>query len=349
MTSQNPLSTLQYFLSNTDGIYNLNVQEAPLAPLKANEVLVRIHAVSLNYRDIAITSGHYPFQLKPNLVPCSDMAGEVVAIGEDVKCWKQGDRVCANFCMDHVFGDITPEHRKSVLGGAVDGVLARYRNFPAHSLVRVPDHLSYQEASTLPCAGVTAYNALVGPVSPLKAGETVLILGTGGVSMFGLQFAIASGATVLVTSSSDEKLKVAEKMGAKFCINYVRTPEWDEEVLKLTGGWGVDHVLEVGGAGTLPKSMKSVRSGGWIHVIGVLTGPKQVDDIVNSMIGKASYMRGIGVGPRTQFESMNRLISAQNLKPVVNRVFAFDEARQAFEYLKSQKHIGKVVIKVTDD
>ncbi|KII94432.1 hypothetical protein PLICRDRAFT_100032 [Plicaturopsis crispa FD-325 SS-3] len=331
-----------------DGVHNLTIGEALLPKLKATEVLVKIHAVSLNFRDLIIAQGLYPTGGNTNFVPASDGAGEIVALGEDLANagkWAEGDRVCANFALDFVYGDPTEALKNSVLGSAVDGVLAEYRAFPAHSLVKIPDHLSYEEASTLPCAALTAYNALSGPV-PVKGGDTVLVQGTGGVSIFALQFAVASGATVIVTSSSDEKLKAAKALGAHHLINYKTTPDWGKEVLKITKGRGVDHVLEVGGPGTIASSIEAVRVGGSIYAIGHLTQGASDVNIPLYAIMKAFTLRGILVGSVSQFEAMNRLITANNIRPVVDKVFAFEDAPQAYGYLASQAHVGKVVIKV---
>ncbi|KAJ3566783.1 hypothetical protein NP233_g6793 [Leucocoprinus birnbaumii] len=277
----------------------------------------------------------------------SDMSGEIVALGEDVKGWKVGDRVCSNFALDHIDGDVTPEIQTTCLGYQIHGVLTQYRTFPVHSLVKVPEHYSYEEASTLPCAAVTAYNALHGPV-PIKAGDYVLVLGTGGVSTWALQFAVASGATVIATSSSDEKLKTAANLGAQHLINYKKTPNWDEEVLKITKGVGVDHVIEVGGPGTLPRSISSVRMAGCIHIIGFVSQDKDDTDLVGRMIMKAVLLRGILIGSVAQFQDMNRLITAnpEKTKPVISKTFSFDQAIDALRYLDSAAHVGKVVIKV---
>jgi len=343
-----PTTTREYRLPGPQGIQSLNVRESTVRPPKSSEVLVKIHAVSLQYRDLMVTHGTYPFGTKEDLVPCSDMAGEVIAVGDQVTQWKVGDRVSANFALEHLYGNITEEIRDTALGAPIDGVLTEYKLFPAYSLVRIPEHLSYEEASTLPCAAVTAYNALLGP-TPIKAGDTVLVQGTGGVSIFALQFAVTSGATVIATSSSDEKLKIAEKLGAKHLINYKRTPEWEKEVMKITNGVGVDHIVEVGGPGTLLKSANCVAYGGWINMIGFVAGQGDISQVPMIVFGKAAMFRGIIVGSRASFESMNRLISAANLKPVVDKVFPFEEAKEAYGYLESQKHVGKVVIKVSKD
>ncbi|KAH7911144.1 hypothetical protein BJ138DRAFT_1179770 [Hygrophoropsis aurantiaca] len=338
--------SIREYRTQGDNHINLKLQESALNLPKANEVLVKIHAVSLQYRDLMASKGRYPGQ-KKDLVPCSDMAGEIAAVGVDVTGWKVGDRVCANFALDHIHGDVNANIQKTGLGGQIDGVLREYINVPVHSLVRVPDHLSYEEGSTLPCAALTAYNALLGP-TPLKGGDYVLVLGTGGVSIFGLQLAVASGAIVIATSSSDEKLKVAKKLGAHHVINYNTTPNWDDVVLEITGGRGVDHIIEVGGPGTIQKCIKSARYAGWIHIIGFVAQGES-DLPIRAAIGKALIYRGIQIGSVKQFEDMNRLITAQNIHPLVDKVFPFEQAIEAYSYLESQKHVGKVVIKVSKD
>ncbi|KAF7349034.1 Alcohol dehydrogenase superfamily protein [Mycena venus] len=345
-----PNKTRQYRYPELGSYDNLMLEEVPLHAPRGYEVLVKTHAVSLQFRDLLIATQQYPSSVLPNLVPCSDMAGEVIAVGEDVKQWKAGDRVCANFFLDKLNDVQTPETDESALGGATQGVLTEYRSFPAHSLVAIPPHLTYEEASTLPCAAVTAYNALLSGYEPLKAGDTVLIQGTGGVSIFALQFAVASGATVIATSSSDEKLKVTKDLGAAHVINYKTTPDWDREALKLTGGVGVDRVIEVAGNATLGRSINSVRLGGSIDIIGVIGGPSDAGpvDIVIPTIFRSLKIRGLYVGSVPQFHDMNKLITAnpKTTRPVIDRVFPFEEAKAAFSYLSSQAHVGKVVIKL---
>ncbi|KAJ7676512.1 alcohol dehydrogenase superfamily protein [Mycena polygramma] len=326
------------------GSYNdLVVQEVPIGPVKPNEVLVKTHAVSLQFRDLQVASGTYvgSENFPSNLVPCSDMAGEVIAVGEDVKEWKRGDRVSANFMLDKLHAEQTAKIAASA---------SVVPTFPAHSLVAIPEHLSYEEASTLPCAALTAYNALLSGFEPLKAGDTVLVQGTGGVSTFALQFAVATGATVIATSSEDDKLKIATKLGAKHVINYKKTPHWDQEVLKLTNGEGVDRVLEVAGNSTLERSIGSVRINGSIDIIGSRGGRANVPpvDIIVPSIYKGLKIRGIFIGSVAQFKNMNRLISAnqETTRPIVDKVFAFENAKAAFAYLESGAHVGKVVIKV---
>ncbi|KAJ6457959.1 alcohol dehydrogenase superfamily protein [Mycena sanguinolenta] len=345
-----PTKTRQYSYPELGSYDNLVLSEVPVKPPKSYEVLVKTHAVSLQFRDLLIATKQYPSAVLPNLVPCSDMAGEIIAVGEDVKKWKVGDRVCANFFIDKVNDVQTPETDNSALGGAAQGVLTEYRTFPAHSLVSIPAHLSYEEASTLPCAALTAYNGLFCGYEPVKAGDTVLIQGTGGVSVFALQFAVASGATVIVTSSSDEKLKVCKQLGAAHCINYNTTPDWDREALKITNGVGVDHIIEVGGNSTLGRSIESVRLGGRIDIIGLVAAPNGQGpvDIIVPVLFRSLKLRGLYVGSVPMFHDMNKLITAnpKTTHPVIDRVFPFAEAKAAFAHLQSQAHIGKVVIKL---
>ncbi|KAJ7152382.1 alcohol dehydrogenase superfamily protein [Mycena filopes] len=345
-----PTTTRQYYYPELGSFDNLVLQEAPVPAPKPTEVLVKTHAVSLQFRDLLIASKQYPSEVQPNLIPCSDMAGEVIAVGEDVKTWKTGDRVCANFFLDKLNDVQTPETDGSALGGAVHGVLTQYRTFPAHSLVAISPNLTYEEASTLPCAALTAYNALFGD-TPLKAGDTILVQGTGGVSIFALQFAVASGAVVIATSSSDEKLALARKLGARHVINYRTTPDWDKEVLKLTNGVGVDYVIEVGGNATLQRSMNSVKLSGSIDIIGLVGGVDDTPpDIVIPALFRGIKLRGLYVGSVPQFNAMNKLIAANpdTARPVVDRVFSFAEAKAAFKYLEGQGHVGKVVIRVAE-
>ncbi|KAJ7910110.1 chaperonin 10-like protein [Mycena leptocephala] len=333
-----PTTTRQYSYPELGSFDYLIIQEVPVSAPKANEVLVKTHAVSLQYRDLMVARRQYPGSLPPNLVPCSDMAGEVIAVGDDVKEWKAGDRVCANFLLDQLHDDSQSEDG---LGGTVHGVLTEYRAFPAASLVAIPDHLSYEEASTLPCAAVTAYNALLSGFEPLKAGDTVLVQGTGGVSIFALQFAIASGAIVIATSSSDEKLKTVTKLGAKHVINYKTTPNWaaSEPNINSTGGRKFD----------LTQSIGSAKRGASIDIIGDwLLRMAPAGRHYLPAILRALKIRGIYVGSVVQFKNMNKLMSAnaEATRPIIDKVFAFDKAKEAFAYLASQAHIGKVVIKI---
>ncbi len=325
------------------GIENLvQVQRAEPQP-GANEVLVKFHAASLNYRDLMFVKGVYNPKARLPAVPFSDGSGEVVAVGGDVKKWKAGDRVCPIFTQTWIEGPLSIEKRRTTLGaGDLDGVLREFGTFDENGLIEVPGHLSYEEAATLPCAAVTAWNALV-VSGNLKAGDSVLTLGTGGVSVFALQFAKMHGARVIVTSSSDKKLEKAKDLGADEIINYKRTPDWDKEVLSLTNRIGVDHVVEVGGAGTLSRSLNSVRIGGHVAVIGVLAGAGDFDP--RSILMKAVRMQGILVGSRRMFEEMNSAIEGNRLKPVIDKTFAFNEACDALRHMESRLHFGKIVVR----
>src|SRR5665213_2637271 len=313
---------------------------------QARQILVRIQAASLNFRDLMIARGLYMGGAVPaNTIPLSDGSGEVVAIGADVKRFRVGDRVAGTFFRGWIDGR-PPGGPMTALGASpTDGVLADLVVFDEQDAVAVPAHLTAEQAATLPCAGVTAWRSLIenGRVAP---GETVLLIGTGGVSIFALQFARLAGARVLVISSSDEKLERARTLGADGCINYRSTPEWDGEVLRLTQGRGVDHVIEVGGAGTLGRSMASVAVNGRIQLIGVLTGRGGEPASPYGLLSKQASVQGVFVGSRGQFERMNAAITAHRLVPVIDRVFGFDEAPAAYRHLEQAAHFGKVVIRL---
>jgi NADPH:quinone reductase-like Zn-dependent oxidoreductase len=328
--------------SSLDGLRRC---ERPDPVPRPTQILVRIQAASLNYRDLLIARGHYMGgTVVANTIPLSDGAGDVVAVGSAVTRFRVGERVAGTFFRGWLDGK--PPRGPLVALGAppADGVLAELAVFDEQDAVAVPAHLSAAGAATLPCAAVTAWRSLVdiGRVAP---GESVLVLGTGGVSTFALQFARLAGARVLVTSSSDEKLARAKALGADGCINYRSHPEWDREVLKLTDGRGVDHVLDVGGSGTLTRSIGSAAAGGRIAMIGVLTG---VGAPVNpyGLLGKQASLHGVYVGSRGHFEHMNAAIAVHRLEPVVDREFAFDEALAAYRHLESGAHVGKVVIRL---
>jgi NADPH:quinone reductase-like Zn-dependent oxidoreductase len=332
-----------YRFPRANGIDTLELKDVPKPSPGRGQILVRMRAASLNYRDLNVAAGRAARgSLPENLVPLSDGAGEVVEIGPDVSRVTIGDRVAGLFMQSWLGGEIEPYHVDSSRGGAIDGVLAEYVLFNADGVVALPDHLSFEEGATLPCAGVTAWNALYAG-RPLRAGETVLVLGTGGVSIFALQFAHAAGARVIATSSSDEKLTCAKVLGASDGVNYRSHPEWHEQVLALTGGQGVDHVVEVGGAGTLGRSVEATRVGGQVHLIGVLTGGE-----INPtpILRRNILLRGIYVGSRQMFQAMNAAIGLHRIRPVVDKVFEFKEAREAYHYMKGQQHVGKVVIRI---
>jgi NADPH:quinone reductase-like Zn-dependent oxidoreductase len=331
-----------YELGNVAGIDALTLVERADRQPKYSQIQVRVCAVSLNYRDLLIAEGDRTGNI--DRIPMSDGVGEVVAVGAGVTRVNVGDRVAGTFFQNWASGSITANVMKSAMGGEIDGMLAEYVTLDQNGVVLLPNHLSYEEGATLPCAAVTAWHALV-TKGNLKAGETVLILGTGGVSIFALQFAKLHGARTIVTSSSDEKLERAKALGADETINYRAIPNWEEEVYQLTDSMGVDHVVEVGGAGTLEKSIKSVRYGGRISLIGVLSG---FGGEINPqpLLGKSITLQGIYVGSREMFEAMNRAIAHHQLKPIIDRTFAFTEAKEAYQYLKSGSHFGKIVIQL---
>jgi NADPH:quinone reductase-like Zn-dependent oxidoreductase len=309
-------------------------------------VLVHLHAASLNYRDLMIIEGRGARGAPPeNLVPLSDGAGLVIAVGPEVTRVKPGDRVAGCFMQSWIGGPIGTDDGASALGGSLDGVLAEYRLFDQNGLVLLPDHLTYEQGATLPCAGVTAWNALFGGQA-LSPGDTVLVLGTGGVSVFALQFAAAAGFRVIATSSSDEKLETMHRLGATSGVNYRQHPEWQEEVLRLTDGQGVARVVEVGGTGTLARSILATRLGGEIGMIGALTQGGEINP--TTAMRRGLILRGIYVGSRQMFEAMNRAIAAHRIDPIIDRVFTFEEAGDAYRHLKSQAHLGKVVIRIAE-
>ncbi|XGV97252.1 MAG: NAD(P)-dependent alcohol dehydrogenase [Leptolyngbya sp. BL-A-14] len=330
--------------SDRPGLEAVTLVERPEPQPQAGQVLVKMRAASLNYRDLLVAKGAYGSQGVQPIVPLSDGAGEVVAVGAGVSRVQVGDRVAGIFMQRFLAGELTAEKAKSALGGAIDGVLAEYVVFDEEGLVKIPAHLSYEEAATLPCAAVTAWNALVAE-GQLKAGETVLLQGTGGVSLFALQFAQMMGASVIITSSSDAKLERAKQLGAAIGINYKTTPNWEEAVWKQTNGKGVDHVVEVGGSNTLSQSLRAVRYGGKIALIGVLSGT--AGDVKTSVIlHKHVRVQGIYVGSRDHFEAMNRAIALHKMQPIIDRVFPFNAAIDAMQYLESGAHFGKVVITI---
>jgi NADPH:quinone reductase-like Zn-dependent oxidoreductase len=323
-------------------IDQLEFHEVAVPDPGPGQVLVAIKAVSLNYRDLAVVTGRYPRDASQPTTIASDGAGQVIAVGHGVTAFKTGDRVVGSFFQEWISGPFAREYGASALGGGIDGVLTQFRVFDQAGLLRIPEHLSFEEAATLPCAGLTAWNALV-PTAHVRAGDTVLLLGTGGVSIFGLQFAKLHGARVIITSSSDEKLARAKALGADETINYKTHPDWDKEVLRLTGGQGVDIVLEVGGGETFVRSMNSVRASGQIAVIGVLTGVAGTIPI--GLIGIQTLgVRGIFVGSVAMFEDMNRAITANQLRPVIDRVFPFEQSAGALRFMQSAQHFGKIVI-----
>lgn len=332
-----------YRLPQHTGFDDLTLTQADVPRPGRGQVLVRMHAASVNFRDLSVATGKYMMsKLPPDLVPLSDGAGEVIEVGAGVDRVKPGDRVAGIFMQGWLGGEHEPWHGATALGGAIDGVLAEYVVFDQQGLVHIPAHLSYRQAATLPCAAVTAWHGLT-ELKPVGPGQNVLVLGTGGVSMFGLQLARAAGARVIVTSSSDEKLERAKALGASDSINYKATEDWHKAVRALTGGRGVDHVLEVGGPGTLQRSIGAARMGGVVSLIGVLSRG-QVDPL--AILAGGVIVQGLFVGSRQMFEAMNRAITFHRIEPVIDRVFPFEEARDAYRYMKSALHMGKIVIEI---
>jgi len=313
-------------------------------PLGSKEVLVKMKAASLNYRDLLVASGRYRKIALPR-VPLSDGAGEVVEVGSAVSGFKPGMRVSPNFFTSWHSGAMCKEAIQCDQGAGVDGVLRQYAVYDEKALVRIPDHLSYEEASTLPCAALTAWNGLV-ENGQVKAGQTVLVMGTGGVSIFALQFALMSGAEVIATSSSDEKLERLKEMGAKHVVNYKKNPDWEKQVVKFTRGLGVDHVIEVGGAGTLEKSAISAKIGGHISLIGVLADPTAQSNHAVHLLMKGVKLQGVFVGSVEMYERMNAAISAHKMKPVIDKTFEAENVVEALRYMESGAHFGKVVLKI---
>jgi len=325
----------------SEGIDGLKQVELPQPKPGPRQVLVRVAACSLNYRDLAIVSGNYPMPVKDNVIPLSDGAGEVVEVGSGVTHFRPGDKVAGNFWQRWYGGQPAPENVHHALGGSADGMLADFVVLDEHGAVKLPAHLSLLEGATLPCAGVTAWHAVV-EYGSTRPGTTVLVQGTGGVSIFALQFARAMGAEVIAISSSDEKLARAKQLGAAHGINYRAMPEWNKAVVQLTNG-GVDLVVEVGGAGTLMRSLGAIKPGGRIGLIGVLSQPTG-DFNPMVILAKRANVQGISVGSTQMFEAMNRAITANHIKPVIDEVFAFSEVRAAFQHLQSATHFGKVAV-----
>jgi NADPH:quinone reductase-like Zn-dependent oxidoreductase len=326
------------------GIEALVKVERPDPKPAYRQVVVKVKACSLNFRDLGIVRGTYRMPVRENLIPLSDGAGEVTEVGPGVTRVKAGDRVAGCFFQRWVGGEAPPDVHASALGGGIDGMLAEYAALEEDGIVKIPAHLSLEEGATLPCAGVTVWNAMM-EHAKLLAGQTVLLQGTGGVSIFGLQLARMMGVEVIITSSSDDKIARAKALGANHGINYKTTPDWEKAALGLTGGRGVDHVVEVGGAATLARSFGAIRVGGKITMIGGLSGP--ATELNPGLIfARRANVQGISVGSMQMFEAMSRAIAASGIKPVLDKLFPFDEAQAAYRHMASGAHFGKIVIRV---
>ena len=326
------------------GVDSLEFVERPTPQPGPEEVLVKVRAISFNYRDLMMVKGLYNPKLKLPRIPCSDGAGEVAAVGEGVVLWKPGDRVAGIFMQNWIDGPPTAAKLRGALGGDIDGMLAEYVVLNEAGVVAIPEHLSFQEAATLPCAAVTAWNAL--SVGNVKPGSTVLIQGTGGVSIFTLQLARLRGARVLGISGSDDKLQRAFALGLDAGLNYRENPEWDRWAMEETGGVGVDLIVEVGGLATLPVSLRALRVGGAIAQVGVLSGTQDASPIpIGTILHKQVQLQGIYVGSRKDFVDLNKAITLTQLRPVGEN-FHWSQAREALARMEEASHFGKLVLTV---
>jgi NADPH:quinone reductase-like Zn-dependent oxidoreductase len=333
-----------YELHGPNGIDGLALVDKPVPEPGAGEMLVRLKAATLNYRDLITVKGGYGSRQKFPLVPVSDGAGVVERVGPGVREFVSGDRVVGSFFESWIGGEPSEAKMRRALGGSVDGVLSEYRIFPKHALVRTPEHLSDIEAAALPCAGVTAWSAIV-KLGGVKPGQTVLTQGTGGVSLFAIQFAKMCGARVIATSSSDAKIERLKQLGADFTLNYRATPDWGKKAREWSGH-GVDLVVEVGGVGTLNESIRATRIGGTIAFIGVLAGPPPSDLRLPLMVMQQQRLQGVTVGSVEDLKAMVDAIAVNGMKPVIDRTFRFDQARDAFAHMESGAHFGKVAIEI---
>lgn len=331
-----------YEILGEGGIDALTLNEREDPRPGSGEVLVRVRASSINYRDLMTVMDPGPRGIPYPRIPNSDGAGEVLAVGEGVSRFKPGDKVCGTFFQGWIDGPITAADMGRALGGTAEGMLAEQRVLREDGLVAMPEGMSFEEASTLPCAALTAWHSLV-EVGGVRAGDTVLLLGTGGVSIVALQLCGMLGARAIITSSSAEKLERAKELGAWATVNYRADPAWDAAVLDLTGGIGVDHTVEVGGAGTLEKSITATQVGGSIGLIGVLTGGAINPTLV---MRKSIRLQGIYVGSRRMFEDMNRAMEHHAMRPVIDAVYPFEDARAAYHAMRGAGHFGKLVISV---
>lgn len=330
-----------YHVNLGAGLSGLTLKDHTIPTPGPREVLIQVKASSLNYREIMILKGFYPLPVRPDVVPLCDGAGEVVGIGKAVTRVKVGDRVMGQVFPEWIDGPFVLDYAAQ-LGGSMNGMLTEYAVLPENAVLEIPPHLSYIEAAALPCAGLTAWNALTGGRG-LVAGQTVLTLGSGGVSLFALQLAKAAGARVIATTSSEEKAAKLKALGADEVINYVTQPDWHLVVRELTGGQGVDHVVEVGGAGTAEKSIRSARMEGEVAMIGSVANEPVLFNVNLILYGMVN-VRPVAIGSKAQFQEMNNVIRVNHLQPVIDRVFQFKAAAEAFTYYMQGKYFGKVVI-----
>ncbi|MEQ8524728.1 NAD(P)-dependent alcohol dehydrogenase [Gracilimonas sp.] len=330
---------------NIRDIEDLKLVETEVSDPARNEVQVNIKAASLNYLDLILVNGSFGPELPNPYVPLSDGAGVVTKVGEGVKEWNIGDKVYIHYVRDWINGPITPQTSKIRVGLQTQGILSEFVNVPQHGLVKAPENLSFEEASTLPIAGVTAWSGLF-ETGNLQAGQTVLTQGTGGVSIFALQFAKAAGAKVIATTSTKEKMDFLSNLGADEVINYKENPDWSKSVKELTDGIGVDITLDIAGDATIRKSLEAIKMNGIVGTVGFITGSKITIDVVEHLDLRMAKLMGISTGSKASSESMVQAIEVNEIKPKVDKIFGFSEVKSAFRYLESGSHIGKVVIKL---
>jgi NADPH:quinone reductase-like Zn-dependent oxidoreductase len=334
-----------FHIDRFDDLSGLKIREHDVPEPGPHEVLIRVRAAALNYRDLMILNRTYPVPGHEGVIPLSDGAGEVVALGDGVTRFTPGDRVCSTYFLGFVDGRPSIDAIGRQPGATYDGMLAEYRVLHEDWLVRVAPHLSFVEASTLPCAALTAWSGVHGERGPVGTGDTVLVLGTGGVALFAVQFAAALGARVIGATSSDEKAALLRKLGATDVVNDRSTPDWHTAVLELTEGRGVDHVVEVVGPSTLERSIRSLGFGGHISMIGVFPAEAGSFD-ANVFAGRMFTLRRVAVGSRAGLEALNRLMADHELRPVIDRVFDFADAPAGYERMGSRQHLGKIVIQI---
>lgn len=333
-----------YRFDSFDSLDDLRLRKEPDPQPQRGEVLVRVRAASLNFRDLAMLRGRYPRPCRPGFIPLSDAAGEIVALGDGVRAFKVGDRVMGAFHPRWFGGDMPSTIQADSYGAEADGWLTEVKAISQEAVVPIPDDLTFEEAATLPCAGLTAWTALTGPV-PIRAGQSVLVQGSGGVSTFALQIARAVGATVIATTSSDAKAARLTALSAHHVVNYIAEPQWGRRVRSLTGGRGVDRVVEVGGPGTIGQSLRAVALGGEIASIGFLSTDNPGIDFFQLKTSGANF-RNIAVGDRAALIDFTRMVQMTGLKPIIDAVFDFQDARSAFTHLEGGAHFGKVVIRI---
>ena len=332
-----------YIVGDQKGINSLKFVDMHEPECNDNEAIIKFHSHSLNYRDYMILNQWYGGLKPETLIPLSDGAGEIVEIGTNVKNLKIGDRVCVNFFSDWINGPIHPKYFSSDLGGSTNGTLVEYGAFPAHGIVKLPSSFSYGEGACIPCAGVTAWNTIV-EAGKVNKESNVLLLGTGGVSVFGVQIAKAMGANAIITSSSDKKLEVLKSLGADHCINYKSNKDWAENVLEATNGTGADIAIETGGPNTMAHTFEAMSFNGLIGLIGFLSGNANTSLDMMPLIGKNINLRGIAVGSVEMLERLLKCMQTNAIKPYIGKEFHFSEAKEALAYMESQSHIGKIVI-----